>query len=79
MTVVNLDPFHQQSGYVVVPLEEFGRSPHEVYQVQDVLTGAYFLWHGARNFISLDPQTANAHILRLRKKMRTERDFDYFM
>ncbi len=33
----------------------------------------------ARNFIELDPQVVPAHIFRLRRKVRTEQDFDYFL
>jgi starch synthase (maltosyl-transferring) len=79
LVVANLDPHHVQSGTVRVPLTEFGLAPTDAYQVQDLLTGAHFLWHGERNYVSLDPQSAPAHVLRLRRKARTERDFDYFM
>ncbi|MEX2175473.1 MAG: alpha-1,4-glucan--maltose-1-phosphate maltosyltransferase [Pirellulaceae bacterium] len=79
LVVVNVDPYHMQSGYVHVPLAEFGLTPGDTYQVQDLLTGAHFLWQGSANYISLDPQNATAHVLRLRKKARTEQDFDYFM
>ena len=47
--------------------------------MQDLLTGAHFLWSGESNYVSLDPRAAPAHVLRLRRKARTERDFDYFM
>jgi starch synthase (maltosyl-transferring) len=78
LVVANLDPRNVQSGYVHMPLQEFGLNVDDSYQMQDLLTGAYFLWHGERNYVSLDPQTP-AHLLRLRRKARTERDFDYFM
>ena len=79
LVVVNLDPRHVQSGHVRVPLEMLGLATGDTYQVQDLLTGAHFLWHGDWNYIALDPQGAAAHILRLRRKARTEHDFDYFM
>jgi starch synthase (maltosyl-transferring) len=79
LVIVNVDPHHVQSGSVQVPLAELGLAAEDAYQVQDLLTGAHFLWQGEWNYISLDPQVAAAHILRLRKKARTERDFDYFM
>ena len=37
-----------------------------------------FLWQGARNFVELTPESLPAHILRVRKRVRTERDFDYY-
>ena len=79
LVVCNLDPYHTQSGYIRVPVAELGLDPGDSYQMQDLLTGAYFLWHGESNYVSLDPKAAAAHVLRLRRKARTERDFDYFM
>ncbi len=78
-TVVNLDPHHAQSGWVELPLEELGLDPARPFQAHDLLSGARFLWHGARNYVALDPQQAPAHIFRLRRRVRSEQDFDYFM
>jgi starch synthase (maltosyl-transferring) len=77
--VVNLDPHHVQSGWVKIPVEALQFDPLESYQAHDLLTGARFLWHGERNFVELDPRTAPAHIFRLRRRIRREQDFDYFM
>ena len=77
--VVNLDPHHAQSGWVKLPVETLKLDPLDSYQAHDLLTGARFLWHGARNFVQLEPHTAPAHILRLRRRVRREQDFDYFM
>jgi starch synthase (maltosyl-transferring) len=79
LVIANLDPYHTQSGYVRVPLQELDLSPNESYQVQDLITGAHFLWHGEANYVALDPHVSPTHILRLRRRVRTERDFDYFM
>lgn len=78
LVVVNLDPHYQQSGWVRVPLHELGLQSDEPYQVHDLLSNARFLWHGEGNYVQLAPD-APAHILRVRKKIKTERDFDYFM
>jgi starch synthase (maltosyl-transferring) len=78
LVVVNLDPHHAQSGWVRVPLHELGLEASEPYQVHDLLTEARYLWTGESNFVRLDPNAAIAHILRLRKRVRSERDFDYF-
>ncbi|HEY7329517.1 MAG TPA: alpha-1,4-glucan--maltose-1-phosphate maltosyltransferase [Gemmataceae bacterium] len=76
--VVNLDPHHVQSGWVRVPLAELELKSDETYQVHDLLTEARYLWSGEWNFVRLDPNAAIAHILRVRKRVRTEKDFDYF-
>jgi starch synthase (maltosyl-transferring) len=79
LTVVNLDPHHTQSGWVELPLEELGLEAERPFQAHDLLSGAHFLWHGVRNYVSLDPQQVPAHIFRLRRRVRSEHDFDYFM
>jgi starch synthase (maltosyl-transferring) len=77
--VVNLDPHHVQSGWVKIPTESIDLNPLESYQAHDLLTGARFLWHGASNYVELDPRVVPAHIFRLRRRLRREQDFDYFM
>ena len=79
LVVVNLDPRHTQSGWVELPLEEFGLSAAAPFQGHDLLSGARFLWQGRRFFVELDPSAVPAHIIRLRRRVRTEKDFDYFM
>ncbi len=44
-----------------------------------MLGGAYYLWNGSFNYVELNPGVMPVHIFRIRKKVRTERDFDYFM
>ena len=79
LVVVNLDPHHVQSGWVRIPLEPLQLAATDSYQAHDLLTGARFLWHGARNYVQLDPKNGPAHILRLRRRIPREQDFDYFM
>lgn len=78
LTVVNLDPFHTQSGWVELPLDEFRLDPHVPYAVDDLLGGGHYLWHGARNFVQLDPQSLVAHVFLIRSNLRTEQDFPNF-
>ena len=79
LVVVNLDPHYKQSGFITLPLEELGVDPRQPYQAHDLLTDARYLWHGARNFVELNPQTVPAHIFVIRRKVRTEHDFDYYL
>jgi starch synthase (maltosyl-transferring) len=79
LVVVNLDPHNVQSGWVRVPLDELGLRGDEPFQVHDLLTEAHYLWNGEWNFVRLDPQAAITHVLRLRRRVRTEKDFDYFL
>ena len=79
VTVVNLDPYHVQSGWVELDLDALGVDPRAPYQMHDLLSDARYLWQGARNFVQLDPGAVPAHVLRVRRRVRTERDFDYFL
>jgi starch synthase (maltosyl-transferring) len=79
LVVANLDPHHTQSGWVTLPLELLGLDMDRTYQVQDLLTSARFLWNGARNYVEINPLVAPAHIFKLRRHVRTEHDFDYFL
>jgi starch synthase (maltosyl-transferring) len=78
LVVVNLDPHHTHTGWLDLPLSEFGLEAGESFQMHDLLSDARYLWHAERHFVELNPQVVPAHIFRLRKKVRTERDFDYF-
>jgi starch synthase (maltosyl-transferring) len=79
LTVVNLDPHHKHSGWLELPLTEMNLDAHQPFQMHDLISGARYLWQGPRNYLELDPQIIPAHIFRLRRKVRTEQDFDYFM
>jgi starch synthase (maltosyl-transferring) len=79
LVVVNLDPHHTQGGWLELPLGELGLDPGQPYQVHDLLGEARFLWHGPRNYVELNPGVAPAYIFRLRRRVRTERDFDYYL
>ncbi|MDP1649366.1 MAG: alpha-1,4-glucan--maltose-1-phosphate maltosyltransferase [Rubrivivax sp.] len=77
--IVNLDPHHTQSGWVEIDPAAFGLDPGQTYQMHELITGAHFLWHGDRNFVSLDPQRCPAHVMQLRSRLLRENDFDYFL
>jgi starch synthase (maltosyl-transferring) len=79
LIAVNLDPFHPHSGYVQVPLDEFGIDPKQSYLAHDLLSDDKFIWQGERNYVSLDPHAMPAHIFRIHRRMRREADFDYYM
>jgi starch synthase (maltosyl-transferring) len=79
LVVVNLDPHHVQSGWVTLDLAALGIDEMRSFQLHDLLTDARYLWSGPRNFVQLDPSRAPAHLLLLRRRVRTERDFDYFL
>jgi starch synthase (maltosyl-transferring) len=78
VTFVNLDPYHTQSGWVELPLDELAIDPHHPYQMHDLLNDARYLWNGAHNYIELNPQISQAHVFKLLRHVRTEHDFEYY-
>jgi starch synthase (maltosyl-transferring) len=79
LVVVNLDPFHIQSGWVRVPVYQLGIDPAQPYLVHDLLSDDKYIWQGERNFVELNPQVLPANIFWVRKRLKREMDFDYFM
>jgi starch synthase (maltosyl-transferring) len=79
VVVVNLDPHHTQAGGVELPLEELGLDPHQPYQMHDLLSDTRYLCRGPRRNVELQPQVIPAAIFRLRRRVRTERDFEYLL
>jgi len=79
IVVVNLDPHHTQSGWVDLPLETLGMDSKRPFQMHDLLSDARYLWQGNRNYVELDPQAIPAQVFRVRRKLLTEKDFDYYM
>ncbi len=76
---MNLDPYNTQSGWVDLDAGALSLDPGRPFQVHDVLSGARFAWHSGRNFVKLNPHVVPAHVFRIRRKVRSERDFEYFL
>jgi starch synthase (maltosyl-transferring) len=78
LTIVNLDPHHPQSGWVDVDIGALQFDADQPYQVHDQLSDQRYIWRGRYNYVLLDPQRAPAHVFRLRRRVRSEQDFDYY-
>ncbi|HYU25037.1 MAG TPA: alpha-1,4-glucan--maltose-1-phosphate maltosyltransferase [Thermoanaerobaculia bacterium] len=79
LAVVNVDPHNPQSGWIELDLNALNLDANRPFQVHELLSGARYTWHGPRNYVQLNPQVVPAHIFRIRRKVRTERDFEYFL
>jgi starch synthase (maltosyl-transferring) len=79
ITVVNLDPHNTHSAWLDLDLLALQLDGQRSFQVHDLLSGARHVWTGARNFVQLNPHVIPAHLFRIRRKVRTERDFEYFL
>ncbi|MDD3539498.1 MAG: alpha-1,4-glucan--maltose-1-phosphate maltosyltransferase [Atribacterota bacterium] len=78
LVVVNLDPYYTQSGWVRVPLSELGLSPDQSFLAHDLLGGGQYIWQGEYNYVELNPHVLPAHILKIKKQLKKENQFDYF-
>jgi starch synthase (maltosyl-transferring) len=79
LTIVNLDPHQPQSGWVDLDIGSLKIDPVQPYQVHDLLSDQRYIWRGRYNYVLLEPQRSPAHVFRLRKRVRSERDFDYYL
>jgi starch synthase (maltosyl-transferring) len=79
IVVVNLDWAHTQAGWVSLDLKSLGLDSSRSFEAQDLLSGGRFLWQGSRDYVELVPLSLPGHILRVRRWVRTERDFDYYL
>jgi starch synthase (maltosyl-transferring) len=62
LTVINLDTERTQTGWIHLDLEALGIAEGSPFTVHDLLTNAYYQWHGASNYVALDPAAVPAHI-----------------
>jgi starch synthase (maltosyl-transferring) len=60
-------------------LEHLGVDAEQPFQVHDLLSDARYLWHGPRNYVELNPHVVPAHIFRIRRRIRSEQDFEYYL
>ncbi|HJQ36497.1 MAG TPA: alpha-1,4-glucan--maltose-1-phosphate maltosyltransferase [Thermoanaerobaculia bacterium] len=77
--VVNLDPFNTQSADVNLNYDALELEPGKPFQVHDLLSGTRFTWHSGKNTLTLNPHVIPAYIFRIRRRVRTEKDFEYFL
>jgi starch synthase (maltosyl-transferring) len=76
--VVNTNAFATESGNVRLDLEALGIGD-EPYQLHDLLSGARYFRRGPDLFVILDPGVMPAHVLRVRRRVRSEQDFEYYL
>lgn len=62
---VNLDPHNAQETHFEVPLWEFGIPDDGSIEVQDLIRGNHFTWHGKTHWLRLEPEENPYAIWRL--------------
>lgn len=75
---VNLDPFHEQSGNLEVPLEKLNLQKKGSYKVHELLLDQHYIWEGEIQRLTLNLEMP-ACIFQVEKKVRREVDFEYFL
>jgi starch synthase (maltosyl-transferring) len=78
LVAVNLDPFATHGATLEIPLGELGIAPDETYELHELLGGDRRLVRGSTHAVTLDPRVAPAHVYRVGRWRRRERDFDYY-
>ena len=79
LVIVNLDAANVQSGWTALDLAALGLETDQPYQVHDLLVDRRYMWNGAHNFLRLDPDLLPGHVFAIRRRVRREQDFDYFL
>jgi starch synthase (maltosyl-transferring) len=68
VTVVNLDHYYPQAGWVELDLGSLGVDARRGYVMHDLLTDARYSWQGNRNFVRLDPADVPCHVFSLEQE-----------
>ena len=68
LMVVNLDPYHTQSGWVQLPLKHLGGKEGDTFLMEDLLTSNSYYWEKEWNFVELNPHVIPFHLFKITKK-----------
>jgi starch synthase (maltosyl-transferring) len=79
LVVINLDPHHAHRAWLDLDLAELGLAADEPFQVHDLLGDARYHWRGPRVYVELDPGVMPAHVLELKRFVRSENQFEYYL
>jgi starch synthase (maltosyl-transferring) len=60
LVVVNVDRWNKHGGHIELDLAELGVGGS--FRVHDLIGDGRFTWHGARNYVELDPHSLPAHV-----------------
>ena len=65
LVIFNVDPYNAQAGTTWLDLPALGVDPDQPFDVQDLLTGRRYRWHGPQNYVELRPDAQPGHIFRV--------------
>ncbi|MGI8609495.1 MAG: alpha-1,4-glucan--maltose-1-phosphate maltosyltransferase [Candidatus Dormibacteria bacterium] len=67
LVLVNMDPYNVHEGSTWLDLEGLGLAHDQSYEVEDELGGSTYTWHGATNYVRLDPRDCVAHAFAVKR------------
>jgi starch synthase (maltosyl-transferring) len=79
LVAANTDPYRTQWANLDLDLSALGVLPDQPFQVHDLLTDARYRWQGNRPVVGLDPGSIPVHVFAVRRRSRSEADFEYFV
>lgn len=65
LIAINLDPTQEQAGWIDLDLKHLAIGHGHAFDVEDLLTGTHYQWHGRSNYVALRPDVLPAHIFRI--------------
>jgi len=65
LVVVNLDPFNPREATLWLDLAALGLRDGQPFQVHDELSDQTWVWHGAANYVRLDPAVQPGHVFHI--------------
>jgi starch synthase (maltosyl-transferring) len=74
LVAINLDPTQEQGGWIDLDLKRLAIAHGQQFDVEDLLTGVHYQWHGRSNYVALRPDVMPAHIFRITREPEAEID-----
>lgn len=65
LVAINLDPVQEQAGWIDLDLKHLAIGHGQAFDVEDLLTGTHYQWHGRSNYVALRPDVMPAHVFRI--------------
>lgn len=65
LCVISLNAYDTVSGMVHLDLGALGLPSDQPYRVRDLMHGTVYTWHGAHNFVSLNPSGTSLHVFKV--------------
>ena len=65
LAAVNMNPYHTQEAVLQLSPEQLGLPWHSAIELEDLLTGERYTWHGSRHYVRIDPFKQPGHLFRI--------------